>query len=655
MCLRKTREKKVRILEKTKKHSRKIKRKIFTALGILALFAGLAFFLLSGGNIEIFEDIFTNGASQEELREALSSLGVRGYVTAAVLSMLQVIFTFIPAEPAQVLTGLSFGLWEGVGLCMIGVFVGNTILYILYKIYGQKLTEVFEKTAEFDFSVARKSTSIAFIIAIMYFLPAIPYGFICLFTASLNTRYPRYIFLTTVFAFPSVLIGVALGNMAIEASWVISLVVFAVLVIVLLLVLRYRSYIFRKINEYIKKREVRLQKKGTNRLLLYPLVFGSRIVFDTRLKVKLKKEVKRIKGPAIVLSNHGSFIDFVYVMRFLKKERPNIIANRLYFYHGILGKLMKKLGCLPKSMFSVDMENVKECVRVLNVKEGVLTMMPEARLSTVGKFEGIQDSTYNFIKKLKCPVYVMKFDGAYLANPKWGDKIRRGSYIEGNLSLLMTKEEVATLSLPELKEKIEEGMHYDEFAWLEQHPELTYKSKTLAEGLENVLYRCPECGALYSMKTEKRKLWCEKCGMTTEIDSRYGFVDNKPFKNFSEWYEWQNKVTKEEILQNPDFSLFSEVELCHACKNGKRLIREAGKGECVLNAEGLRYTGTEDGQVIEKFFPMGQIYRLLFGAGEDFEMYEGKEIWYFRPTELRSCVIWYVVSGIFREQFEKKE
>ena len=35
------------------------------------------------------------------------------------------------------------------------------------------------------------------------------------------------------------------------------------------------------------------------------------------------------------------------------------------------------------------------------------------------------------------------------------------------------------------------------------------------------------------------------------------------------------------------------------------------------------------GKEIEKFFPMSQIYRLLFGAGVDFEIYEGKEIWFF--------------------------
>ena len=41
---------------------------------------------------------------------------------------------------------------------------------------------------------------------------------------------------------------------------------------------------------------------------------------------------------------------------------------------------------------------------------------------------------------------------------------------------------------------------------------------------------------------------------------------------------------------------------------------------------------------------MKQIYRLLFGAGEDFELYVGNEIYYFVPEDRRSAVEWYAAS-----------
>jgi hypothetical protein len=46
---------------------------------------------------------------------------------------------------------------------------------------------------------------------------------------------------------------------------------------------------------------------------------------------------------------------------------------------------------------------------------------------------------------------------------------------------------------------------------------------------------------------------------------------------------------------------------------------------------------------------MAEIYRLLFGAGENFEIYMGNQIYYFVPDEKRSCVLWYLASMILKD------
>ena len=199
-----------------------------------------------------------------------------------------------------------------------------------------------------------------------------------------------------------------------------------------------------------------------------------------------------------------------------------------------------------------------------------------------------------------------------------------------------------------------EALRYNEFEWLEEHPELHYKSKRMAEGLENILTRCPVCGAHYSIKTHGSELWCEKCNLKTTLTDRYAFENAVPFVNFAEWYEWQTDVIRKEIAADEGYALRSPVELRHASKDGKTLLTLAGEGECILTREGLTYRGTEWGEVIEKHFPMSQIYRLLFGAGEDFEIYVGKEIYYFTPSERRSCVDWYIASMLLKDEFSKQ-
>ncbi len=639
--------------EKVKKKGKKLK--IWLAIAFVLVLIGLVAFLLSGGNLAIIKSLFNGSTSKDEVQATLSKLGIRGYIVISVLSMLQVIFTFVPSEPTQVMAGVAFGFWKGGAACIFGVILGNIVIYVLYKIYGQKLTEYFATNVDFDFDMARTSTKITLIIMILYLLPAIPYGLICFFAASLNMKFPKYLILTTIGSIPSELTGVGLGHVAVASSWVVSLVVFLVLVVLLVLLFKYKAQVFKWVNDFMKKQEKKnTEVKEANTLLFNTLLFGTHLVFDGKIKAKLKNNVGRLEHPAIVLCNHGSAVDFVYVSRMLKKEKPHIVSARLYFYNKKLNKLLRSLGAIPKSMFASDLENAKSCMKVMG-KDGVLLIMPEARLSTAGTFEGIQDSTYKFIQRFDAPVYTIRFNGDYLANPKWGNGPRKGSVLEGELNVLFEKGEAKKLSFEELKARIDGVLVYDEFDWLETQPQIHYKSKKLAEGLENIISRCPKCGGVYGFTTKKRTMTCAHCGMSVTLTDRYGFEKDEPFANIARWYEWQNEETRKEILASEEYVLESKVELRHSSIDGKHLTRHAGEGVCTLNRQGLTYRGTQDGAEIEKFFPMAQIYRLLFGAGEDFEIYEGKEIWYFVPEDKRSCVTWYVVSGILKEMDEAKQ
>ena len=628
--------------------------KLWSGLAFAVIFAGLMLFLFSGENFPILKTLATETTKKEDIRDSLSQLGWRGYVTVAILSMLQVVLTFLPAEPVQVISGIAFGFLGGFLACLAGVILGNTVVYILYRVYGRGLTEYFSKNVKFDFDLARRSRKVAGIVFLLYFLPAIPYGMICLFAASLGMRYPRYLILTVLGAIPSIVIGVELGDLAIASSLFLSLGVFAALLILLAVLVHYRSAIFEKLNAHMAKKteKAKVPKKPS----LFFLIIAdqvARLLYRHKVKLSFKKNVKKLDRPSIVLCNHCSFYDFFYAGRIIREERPNFLSARLYFYHKWLGRLMRAYGCVPKSMFTADLENAKNCLRML-ANNRVIAMMPEARLSTVGRFEGIQASTYEFIRKSGVAVYTVRINGDYFAGPKWGDGIRRGSFVELELSPLFAKGETKDLTAAEVKARVEAVLAYDEFAWLAKHPEISYRRKTLAEGLENILYLCPQCKRIGTMTAKGHTVRCEACGLETSIDDRYAFVDKKPFENFAEWYDFQMAETAKEMDANPQFAITSLVELRHSSKDGKEMTRHAGEGVCTLDRTGLTYRGTRDGEEVEKHFPLSTIYRILFGAGVDFEIYEGREIWFFVPENKRTAVLWYVVSGLLKQESEEK-
>ena len=625
----------------------KSKIKWLTFAGILLFLLIIGVFFTLGDNYMILKSVFVDDLSGEEVHERLAAFGIRGYATVALLAMLQVVICVLPAEPVQVVAGAAFGFLPAVICCTIGILVGNTVIFLLYKVYGEKLRDYFERKLTFDLDRTAASHRATLILFILYFLPAIPYGMICFFGATLGMKYPRYIITTVLGAIPSVCIGVGLGHMAVTTSWILSVVIFVVLATLLLILAGKRNAIFAKINDIMAEKEKSKKftvKKYRPSKLILPFLISHTILFFKGVRIRYAREVKRLSAPCIVLCTHGSFFDFVYAGTLLRKQAPNFIVARLYFFKKAFAGLLSAFGCFPKGMFTPDVESAKNCLRVIRAG-GVLAMMPEARLSTAGRFEDIQPSTFAFLKKTGLPVYLCRMDGSYFARPKWSKSIRRGALVEARLSALLSAEDVASLSVEEITERVTEAMRYDDFAWLEAHPKIRYRNRNLAEGLENILTLCPLCESKYKLVTKGRTITCGDCGMRVEMNDRYAFTGDAPFANHAEWYAWEEK-RMHEAAEAADFSLTAKVELRHASIDGKTFLRHSGYGKCTLTAEGLTYHGTEDGKTIEKHFPITAIYRLLFGAGEDFEVYDGSEIYYFVPEELRSCVDFYTASKL---------
>ena len=629
------------------------KTKILIAFCVIIILSLLALLALSGGNLALIKSLFVKDLSNEEMKELLSGFGWRGYIVISALSMLQVVCTFLPAEPVQVLAGVTFSFPIGLLCCMAGVFIGNTLIHMLQKVFGDRLRHFFVKKMNLDLEKIAQSSKVIFIISILYFLPAIPYGMICFLAASLGIPYRRYIAVTTLSALPSVCIGVGLGHMAIMSDWRVSVCVFGILILLVILMLWKREVLFAKLNSYAERHKAppKGRVRPVNVFLITVLYYVVRLyLFLCGVHLKTVNKVGKPEEPSLILCNHGSFIDFIYAEALLRKYKPHFIVARLYFYDSRLSWLLRRLGAFPKSMFAMDMENAKNCLTVLKNKE-ILAMMPEARLSTAGRFEDIQSSTYAFIKKSGVNVYTIKICGDYLADPKWGKGFRRGSLVEAELDLLFTAEQLKSLSLEQVKEAVEQRLTYDEYVWLNERPQVRYRSKNLAEGLENILNTCPVCGRKHTITTGKTTVSCEHCGYLTTLNDRYGFDADFRFENPAQWYDWQFSLLEEEIRQNEDYTLSSKVEL-RLPSDGKGLTRHSGFGVCTLNRQGLTYSGTRDGEEVELRYPIQKVYRLLFGAGVNFEIYDGTEIRFFVPEEKRSAVDWYMASMILHDSVQ---
>ena len=344
--------------------------KLYIALGAIVVFALLMLLAFSGDNFVVLKNLFTQDLSNEEMRDLLNDFGWRGKITITVMAMLQVVCAFLPAEPVQVLGGFTFGFPVGLLCCMVGVLLGNTLIYILQNVFGDRLRGFFVKKLGLDLEAIAHSGKCVLIIFILYFLPAIPYGMICFFAASTGMSYRRFILVTGLGSLPSVCIGVGLGYMAVASNWVVSVCIFAVLIAILVVMFWNKDRLFAKLNNYAAKSKKSSHKvRSVNGFVMNVVYFAMRAyLFLCGVRVKTVNKVGTPETPSIVLCNHGSFIDFIYAAALLRKFKPNFIVARLYFYHNLLGGLLRTVGAFPKSMFATDIENVKNCLTVLKEK-----------------------------------------------------------------------------------------------------------------------------------------------------------------------------------------------------------------------------------------------------------------------------------------------
>ena len=373
-----------------------------------------------------------------------------------------------------------------------------------------------------------------------------------------------------------------------------------------------------------------------------------RLYLNAYVKREINFDKKELPKQFVLVCNHPSGFDNMYAVDCLYPLHTlNFISNRYYYFKKSLGKWLLKIGCIPKSIFSSDIDSLKNCMRI--VKEGGnLGIMADVRLSMYGQTEDVPQTTAKFLKKLGLPVYAMHLDGSYMCKPKWAKGLRKGVVVV-NCKKLFDPEQLAEASVDEVNTKMRQAIYYDDFEWIKTRPDVKYKSRKIAEGLEKILYKCPHCGKEFTLESKKDLFYCKECGYTVRLDNRYNFsaLDGAPlyFENLRDWFLAQKAEIAEQI-QSPDYTLTTPVTLKKRSIDGKKFLREAGRGVCTLSHEGLRYSGTVDGEQKEILFPSSEVYALSYMTGKGFQHYTSNDYFCFLPDAPLLSIKYYIASEL---------
>ena len=372
----------------------------------------------------------------------------------------------------------------------------------------------------------------------------------------------------------------------------------------------------------MKENKKRKKKLGRANPLLYFLAYSIvKPLYTKKYNITYDNSiVKNIKGPAIVVATHTSDEDHILSGLTLYPLRPNYIASEHFTHNPKTAMLLKILHAIPKKMFTPDISTIRNILRAK--KEGsVIVIFPEGRLSSYGHSLPVAEGTAELIKKLGVDLYAWKAEGAYLTFPKWRDKgDNRIGKINTSVKLLLTAEQVAQLSVEEIKRITDEAiLHDDELAMAG----VEYKCEDLARGVDKILYKCPLCMQEGSITASGGHIRCS-CGLDATLDSTYR-LHGAPFERINEWFEWQ-----QDSIDTYTESMSSKVRL-GCCNDDGFMDTNAGEGEIYIDKDAFKLSGVLRGESIEISVNPEKLVAFPVTPNDHFDLYHNGELIYVYP------------------------
>lgn len=298
--------------------------------------------------------------------------------------------------------------------------------------------------------------------------------------------------------------------------------------------------------------------------------------------------------PCLILMNHSSFTDMKLAYGIFYPRKMGIVTS-VDAMSGILGKLMRFLGCTPTHKYITDISLLKDIEYMLRVNKTSVLMYPEAGYSFDGRSTVLPKKMGVLMKRLGVPVVTVITEGAFARDPLYNMLQIRDVKVGAHVKCIATAEEIKEKSVAELDALLDEAFSFDNFAW-QRDNKIVIDEPFRADGLHRILYKCPHCGAENQMEGKGIHITCKACGKKWEMDE-YGQLSavsgETEFSHIPSWYDWERECVRKEI-ENGEYLLDTEVDIAVQVNlDGVCMI---GPGRLVHNTEGFCLT-SDDGQL----------------------------------------------------------
>ncbi len=164
-----------------------------------------------------------------QFQEWIGSHGVWGYLIFFAMTVLQVFVAVIPGEPFEIAAGYAFGWFWGTLITLAGVTLGQTLVFLLIRKYGNRALELFvppDKLKKVNF--IRTSGRTFRLLFALFLIPGTPKDILAYYAGLTNIRLSSFLMIAILARLPSVVTSTVGGSALSDGSYLAAAIVFAV-------------------------------------------------------------------------------------------------------------------------------------------------------------------------------------------------------------------------------------------------------------------------------------------------------------------------------------------------------------------------------------------------------------------------------------------
>ena len=200
------------------------------------------------------------GGSAGDMQEFIASFGYAGWLVALGFQVLQILVAFIPGELVESGMGYAFGAWLGTALCYAGLFIGQTLVFVIIRKFGTRAIGYFVSLDKLDrFQFMHNEKRLKQLIFILFIIPGTPKDLLTYLAPLTKIKLSEFLISSLIARFPSVVSSTIGGNFLSEGQYGYAAILYAVTGIVSLIGMKVYNVILNKKDKHNAKANANTQ------------------------------------------------------------------------------------------------------------------------------------------------------------------------------------------------------------------------------------------------------------------------------------------------------------------------------------------------------------------------------------------------------------